>query len=1839
MATMHWKNGTSGDWTGAGVWDTGLVPGALNAVFIDATGTYTVAISTADTASSLTLNDAGATVVDSANLTLTGGLTLAAGVFDLASGGVVTGGILSATGGSFVWNGGTLSGSTYQGTLDLTAAGASLTVANGLTMTGAGGVGSGVINADGAATSLTFLGAQTLDNLTINAGLLGGAGGTAINFGDLTLGAHAILDQLGGSSLTSYSGGPVDTGTSLTNNGTIMAPNGGGASIVTTTFVNNGLISTAAPTTTALGGWLSISGTNITNNGTIFGDVAFSNMGTLTNNGVMTQTSGGSSSAGAIFVNNGVFNDVGGVGSAVGGWFNLGTFNLGSSTSQSYLALIGGTGAPLAGASLGTLNLVGLGTQLRLLGSQSWQAGTVNVGGTSQQITESALTPIVGATNQLILGSQVVMNHTAGSSTFNTGTLTLNGVINASASGGTFTLNSGLLTDNGSINVSSGDHLVIADAVTGTGAFTLATGGIAEFAAGVASTDNVVFSDTSNAILRLGLGYAPSFKGAIQGFTGGNTIDLAGITATSATWSNGVLTVAGSGYGMTGPITLALAGNYAGAIFHIANDGIAAPSPSFSFITYTGTNITVTGAGVSVPPRSYGGAGATLSSAEGSAVTAPVASFTDSNVTDAASQLSATIIWGDGTTSAGVVTGSAGAFSVSAAAGHIYADEGSFATSIAVTNSADNVTTTLTGAITATEADVLTAGPAISVAATIGTAFTGTVAIFTDTYTANTASDFSATITWGDGTTSAGVITDVNGAISVAGSHVFGAAGSNVMSVTLNDTHGTATATATGAAVVTLPSVNAATGLTVLSVSDAGVGVFGVAPPLSINSSSATETTIPGSVTASSAAFASSGTASVSTSQSVTAGWTTSTTGTATFSDKWSATKVVSGVNNAEQSFGLQGGPDYANATFAVSMAAAGSFSISWTASESGTGAISLWGTTSGPVGEFGLMNMVVSIDGGAAMQVANAAMLSPTGSFSGTLSAGAHTIKVMDWSNYSGANNTSSGALTETLNLAINPGAAPPPPPPPRVYGGVGAALSTLEGSTVAAAVASFTDSNVTDTAAALSASIAWGDGATTVGTVTGSNGVFSVTDAGGHIYADEGQFATKVTVTNAADGAVTVLAGSAVATEADVFTVGTASAITAVAGVAYTGTVATFTDSYTANTAADLTATIAWGDGTTSAGTITDTNGAISVSGTHIYATTGTNAASVSLVDTHGSATATSATTASVASPYAGAGTRLTTLEGTAVTAAVASFTDAVVTDAASAFSATIAWGDGTSSAGTVSGSSGAFTVSSVPGHVYAAEGSYAVSTTIIHTADSVAFTAVGAVVATEADVFTNGAVPAIAATAGKAFSGTVATFTDSYATNTAADLTATIVWGDGTTSAGTLTDTNGAIAVSGAHTYSTAGSDAVSVTLTDSDGTASATASGAAVVSAPVLPTAGTYYLTTKQDNLVGGAGANTFVAVTNTLTNGDVIKGGTGTNTLLLAGGGVFNLAVVDTLSNIQIVSAQEGVGANSQIVTLRENTAMQVNVASGPAGSSILINGAQNHDVINLGRGNDTVVMGVGETANGGGGNAVYKVDQDSIFDTINGGTAGTNTLVVTVGGDQIMGSNITGMTAVQLLAKTNFTANNTSGMAISGSAAGGDTIVLQSASQSVVGGGASERVLASAANAGALVTGLGAGSTLEITSGGNAALNAATSVTTIKLDAATNLSLSKMSFLTAIGSSGADTITAGAIYQTLTGGGGADVLVGYAGGFDTFRDTASGLNSDTVQGFLASDQIDVTNMGFGGAVLKATANGGNTVVTLTSGATKTTFTMAGAFATAGFHLTSDGAAGTMITHG
>ena len=269
-----------------------------------------------------------------------------------------------------------------------------------------------------------------------------------------------------------------------------------------------------------------------------------------------------------------------------------------------------------------------------------------------------------------------------------------------------------------------------------------------------------------------------------------------------------------------------------------------------------------------------------------------------------------------------------------------------------------------------------------------------------------------------------------------------------------------------------------------------------------------------------------------------------------------------------------------------------------------------------------------------------------------------------------------------------------------------------TNPGVSVQRTVATFTDANANAFAGDFTATIDWGDGSTSPGTVTGGNGSFSVT--GNHTYASAGSFPIKATLSDDAPGTAT----AQVSTTTGACVTGAAGAsISAAEGASANRTVATFTDPTDSSPASAYAATIDWGDGTTSAGTITGSAGSFSVSGTHAYADEGTYAVLTTITATDGSGhSATASTAASIADAdvvnAAGASPSpaLTTFNGT-----VATFTDSYAGAQSADFNAVIQWGDGNSaSVGTVTGSGGSFTVGGA--HTYGAAGTYAITVQIL-------------------------------------------------------------------------------------------------------------------------------------------------------------------------------------------------------------------------------------------------------------------------------------------------------------------------------------------------------------------------------------------------------------------------------------------------------------------------------------------------------------------------------------------
>ncbi len=352
-----------------GNWNTAGTISVINGGTIGLGGTFTLTALNTITISGGTIGING--TLDNTGTTFAVGTGTSFGTVGL--GGTIQNGIVTDAGAGFDFGGGTLAGVTYQGVLDLSAAGSQLTITNGLTVTGAGGVGPGTINLTGGFLSqfgsgrLTFQGSQTIDNATINIGHYGD--GDTIYSQDngsaatLTLGKNlSIVESMGSTTgeLTGYDGSQ-----SLINQGSIIASGSNSAFDIYSfaNFTNQGSITASASGSASF----NIEVANFANSGTITvsnGDALHIQSTTFSNTGTISigansrgYFSGGFSNSGTIAVASG---------SAIYFQSNLTTAQLGTVSAAAGTVVIEGTldntGATLsigAGTVLGAIALVG----------------------------------------------------------------------------------------------------------------------------------------------------------------------------------------------------------------------------------------------------------------------------------------------------------------------------------------------------------------------------------------------------------------------------------------------------------------------------------------------------------------------------------------------------------------------------------------------------------------------------------------------------------------------------------------------------------------------------------------------------------------------------------------------------------------------------------------------------------------------------------------------------------------------------------------------------------------------------------------------------------------------------------------------------------------------------------------------------------------------------------------------------------------------------------------------------------------------------------------------------------------------------------------------------------------------------------------------------------------------------------------------------------------------------------------------------------------------------------------------------------------------------------------
>jgi uncharacterized protein (TIGR03118 family) len=425
-------------------------------------------------------------------------------------------------------------------------------------------------------------------------------------------------------------------------------------------------------------------------------------------------------------------------------------------------------------------------------------------------------------------------------------------------------------------------------------------------------------------------------------------------------------------------------------------------------------------------------------------------------------------------------------------------------------------------------------------------------------------------------------------------------------------------------------------------------------------------------------------------------------------------------------------------------------------------------------------------------------------------------------------------------------------------------------EGKAFTGDVAKLLDSNALATAGNFTISIDWGDGTAALPDVTPGTvredafSTFTVT--GSHTYVEEGRYTTTVFIKDVG-GATAIVTGAVVVSDAPLQI--TPIAVSATEGAPFVLVpVASFTDGDPFGIPADFGALIAWGDGGVTPGAIIQPDGPgtkFTVLGSYTYVEDGKFSVAVAVSDFGGSTATTgtfsgNGTLANVAdaklaaSPAAAqpninaivmAATGSPVAEGTSFTSAVARFSDAAFPGGiVGPFTASVDWGDGTSSSGTTAVAGGVITVTGT--HTYTetkpSAVPFPVKVTLNDRDGSTASTTRSLVVA-DAALSPLGSIPITAIEGQPLNDVVVGSFGDSNPTSTASDFGAQVTWGDGTSpfAAQVIETAFHQFDVVASHTYvedtTGAAANAITVTITDNEGSRIIRNNTATVLDAPL------------------------------------------------------------------------------------------------------------------------------------------------------------------------------------------------------------------------------------------------------------------------------------------------------------------------------------------------------------------------------------------------------------------
>jgi len=265
-------------------------------------------------------------------------------------------------------------------------------------------------------------------------------------------------------------------------------------------------------------------------------------------------------------------------------------------------------------------------------------------------------------------------------------------------------------------------------------------------------------------------------------------------------WGDGTSTAGGVQPG-AGPGTFQVTGSHAYAIGQSYTISVTVKDVGGATDTASTTAVVTEG-----PFGVQGVTAPTLT--EGGVFTGTVALLTTGNPLAVAKEFIATINWGDGTFSPGVLTNQGdGVFTVSSPTGHVFTEEGTYAVTVSVLNLSGPTASGVTQ-VTVADAPINAApGSPVPLFGSAGTLVAGVIASFTE-YAKAPITDFTATISWGDGTSSPGVVTrGAGGTYDVSGSNLYKAAGHFTPQVIVNDVGGS-TGTIFGDVTVSDPQIS-----------------------------------------------------------------------------------------------------------------------------------------------------------------------------------------------------------------------------------------------------------------------------------------------------------------------------------------------------------------------------------------------------------------------------------------------------------------------------------------------------------------------------------------------------------------------------------------------------------------------------------------------------------------------------------------------------------------------------------------------------------------------------------------------------------------------------------------------------------------------------------------------------------------------------------------------------------------------------------------------------------------------------------------------------------------------